>query len=417
MSNPQVCMAAGSVNSCVDQDPPATQCDALTTENTCNINNLNIVCGTKTINGSEAKLKCNGKNCGGPSCNQTSICCNSSSATPWYYSYTGSFNQALCASLDNPVCPVIGPGSGPGLGPEFCVTPGPITDFSSISTTSISSGFPTRDLAYVCQYPIDVFNTAENVQKYVEAFGTTGDQYGKKIMPHFCGMDADPSMCPVDKITGEKMTKCSNMVVNQLCKNWIDGAVKEGTFEQSVEETMKNYCNANPTWANECKCINRAGDPIFDELKEGISANADCFYLPCATGVFLKPPIEFPQPPKKCPPITCSNVNINIGNTNLTEKQITESTTCTDKNGGTPTSGTGNGTGESFWDANKAWIIPVLVIAGVIILILIVGIIIASVDKSKKKKIKTTTTIASSPSSSPDMYLDSPPLPDTQLYP
>lgn len=137
-----------------------------------------------------------------------------------------------------------------------------------------------------CTYDASYVDTVDQVNNFIDKFGETDE-----LMTHYCGRKV--TKCP------GAQTACSRIKSTapgaRLCREWY---AKQSPTRK--DDLMKNYCANNRT--DDCKCVNRADDPIYNKLKM-VKINDGCWYIPCAN------PSKYFVPSKlvnaKCPDSIC----------------------------------------------------------------------------------------------------------------
>ena len=251
------------------------------------------------------------------------------------YDYPGGINSAwLCSDPD------------PGQCPEICDNNGD----NCIKATSASFDMASGD---VCQVNVPdpeivcIYNNSDfDIVDYATSWQTVSwgdyqsqadDNYVNDVAPSICGrtassvgvdLDGNPytDYCPIDTVTGLKMTDCSRMVLqndpfgySDICGNWCN----ENT--DACETTINTYCLSNNT--PDCSCVNRGSNQTYEALvgKTPLSdVNEACWWFPCS-GTNLIPfliPKDIADNPcttdlNICAEVTAAidtiNTNINIG--------------------------------------------------------------------------------------------------------
>jgi len=431
MSNSNVCQGVGNIpGGCGNQEASISQCLTSITDKA---KQPTFVLGKFT------GLKPPTKGCNGTSTSvypsPGNICCNSSSFYPWYgktNSYQSDHRErAICFNLFDLVpCPGIGGTNPPPEGFEFCFG----DSLNSRSDTNNFSNMETDTISKSCIYPITVFEgtnplydpsnnigtAALSVQMYRDTFvkdlndgSENSETYGTKIMPYFCQQETVfPDKCPDDPITGQKMITCSNFVVGDddpnnptggnLCREWYKNSYNKDKFRGDVTGAMQTYCTStrNQVWIDDCRCLNAGGNPNTtppegDPVFVGLTVQdipPSCWYIPCIPSTDLDnnqliTPLavnsqENPGINGFCPQNVCQQITINYEKSNLTEKNVNQSITCSETKKAA-SNATNNSTDiRNFAERNKAWIIGVGI--GVVVLIIII-IAVVLISRSGKK--------------------------------
>ncbi len=86
--------------------------------------------------------------------------------------------------------------------------------------------------------------------------------------------------CMVDPATGAKMPECSHLKSSSTegdnCRQWLSGLT-----QQEVDQVISTICINFPELV-ECKCVNRAQDPQYNEVKPVAPFPDACWFIPCA---------------------------------------------------------------------------------------------------------------------------------------
>jgi hypothetical protein len=157
-----------------------------------------------------------------------------------------------------------------------------------------------------CQYDFDKIKTVEQVYKYIELFNPDPNESEfYRLMNKFCS--ANSANCIIDPTTKNQITTCSKVTstgtdpFSSVCKKWFNGL-----SNQNRDSFISNLCTGSKN--AECKCQNRANDPIFTSLKDLLSTAVQdaCVYVPCkGSPAFLLNSTDL-RP--KCPEQLCQNI-------------------------------------------------------------------------------------------------------------
>ena len=138
----------------------------------------------------------------------------------------------------------------------------------------ISFGWDREAPNLKCVYNLDDIDTRAQVLAYQDKFGENSD-----IEAKYCIQKV--SECP------EGMNECSRLKSigegGNECRVWFESQ------EPNIKDaTILNYCLLHNT--EDCKCVNRADDPVYQSAKAGHSINDGCWYTACAgSGKYLVP--------------------------------------------------------------------------------------------------------------------------------
>lgn len=179
----------------------------------------------------------------------------------------------LCQSGDwaysNKVCLA---GQGPlqyncsKIDPDLC------PDIGTQPYTSIFTSPPTVK----CTYDIATFQKSTDVNTWISNWGKDAN-FNKTIMPFFCSNLS--TSCPIDPLTGQKMSKCTKFVsINNdgtLCKSWSKDNVN------AYNTTITKVCLNNNT--ADCLCENRQQDALYTDIKMRLTEDVadNCWWKPC----------------------------------------------------------------------------------------------------------------------------------------
>ena len=147
-----------------------------------------------------------------------------------------------------------------------------------------------------CIFDVNKINTLDQIDKFKQKFGTTGDY--NAIIANYCQQSSDT--CVIDPDTGKNMTKCSRLKSTgkdgELCRGWFNQQAK------GVQDTVvQNYCAVNNT--SDCKCVNRSLNEVYRSLKVGKVINDGCWFTPCANSQSYLQTVEVENP--TCPSNFC----------------------------------------------------------------------------------------------------------------
>jgi hypothetical protein len=335
---------------------------------------------------------------------------------------TGLGQTYLCSKVDPTpnVCPLLGTQTGNA---KF-VNPTQSYGWNSFNGCGIdgkSTNAPGSCYTNVaCTYDASKFSSAD-IKNWITQWGEDTN-YNETVMPLFCpdklaSTSADGDMCrdwvtkynsapqvnemmstfctkvvktcPKDPLTLKTMPTCSRMVSTstdgELCQNWMKN-------NKTVSDTSINsYCGNNNT--GDCGCVNRALNPNYKELKEGIidgiSKNMDdrCWYTPCTVpyqpGELI--PFSIQDTTFTCPDVCQSVFDMyNKGKIDINKFNITQTINCDwnkaippeegEENPPNPEEETTPAPSPSPSPTNllkKYWYIPLIVIILIILLIVV----------------------------------------------
>jgi len=148
-----------------------------------------------------------------------------------------------------------------------------------------------------CTYDIDSINSIDQINRWINKFGKNKDY--DKIMLNFCAREM--KNCADGNATCS--FKNSDSIEGKICKSWYNEQ-KRNHDAQTLVETI---CNKNRSFP-ECKCINRASDPLYQKFKSGGTKNYNdgCWYIPCTSEATQFIPQDLYKP--VCPDKLCQNI-------------------------------------------------------------------------------------------------------------
>lgn len=165
-----------------------------------------------------------------------------------------------------------------------------------------------------CTYQVDSIDSIDQINKWISKFGKNKDY--DKLMQKFCTREMQ------NCTNGNNICsfKNSNSTEGKICQSWYNEQ-KRSPMAQTLVETI---CNKNPLFP-ECKCINRALDPIYGKFKNGGTKNYNdgCWYIPCTSEATQFIPRDLYKP--ICPDKLCQNILslIDTGNVDISGIQNT----------------------------------------------------------------------------------------------
>lgn len=195
---------------------------------------------------------------------------------------------------------------------RICVPPDPTECDVGLNDTFLdpfeSVSWQARSPNLACKYDAKRMNSLNVITKYRDLFGR--DNNWKVMMEKLCATETNT--CTVDPLTGKPFEKCSNMnsvrEVGDQCRIFYYSEAAD--VQESV---IQNYCAKHP-FNEDCKCAERALDPQYRQVKPHIPFNDGCWYPPCLSSPYLRPP-ELVDP--TCPSNICQIVFDNLNNNNV----------------------------------------------------------------------------------------------------
>lgn len=157
-------------------------------------------------------------------------------------------------------------------------------DYPHCFQPAVGSFWTGKGYEKICEYDLDLFDSVAQGREYMNKFGRTGENVDR-IMSQVCGMITQKD-CPINPDTGERMKECmvlrSENRDGDTCQDW---AIRADPL--LIDRMKTRWCTVNRN-AEDCKCINRAFDPEYKDLKRYFQQNDSCWYAPCSnTGAYL----------------------------------------------------------------------------------------------------------------------------------
>ena len=348
----------------------------------------------------------------------------------WSYQMTinicedGDGTQWQCSFIEQGLCPVVdGTSSARSNLANF--------SDSTFPNQLTSQSRPSAEIT--CTYPVTAFQTSCGVQAWINGINSGNSNSlaentsaFDQIMQTFCvqsglppsnnlGCSNEPTsnVCPTDPTTSTQMPHCSRIVAassaGNLCRAWVGlsdagtytggSAVTNGT--SSADIAMNNYCEGKVVSDfPECRCINRANDPIYQSVQNGEDVPDQCWWLPCSqqnSDIFLTPTNFFNL--SVCPTINCGTtikVNGTGGNVNISGINSNVKCAVGTSLGGTGSTNTGGGT-----TTTKIFGLPekTVLYIGIGVAVVIVLIILYLLLKPKRRTASRSYASTSAPSS------------------
>ncbi|BCB67432.1 putative myristoylated membrane protein [Lymphocystis disease virus 2] len=125
----------------------------------------------------------------------------------------------------------------------------PLISVTKISTNGIK-----------CKYDLNKLDTSNQVMNYFDKFGKSD-----VVAENYC---MQPSK--------NNLARASDLNDNKWCSVWLNQA-------SPVVKTVaiNNYCKKYKN-SEDCKCINRVNDPLYQKIKSSKNFSDACWYVPCA---------------------------------------------------------------------------------------------------------------------------------------
>lgn len=144
----------------------------------------------------------------------------------------------------------------------------------------------TRGEPVKCIYEAGAVQTLEDINTWIRNFGRD-DTLKQKILPRFCsqkrsGADCAENTCKLKANQQGCVPTCTvfNAVggEGEICREWKN---EMRTKDPSLHDTtLENACKTHKT--DDCDCILRGSDPLYQQLKQGKPYEDRCWWTPCA---------------------------------------------------------------------------------------------------------------------------------------
>lgn len=238
-----------------------------------------------------------------------------------------------------------------------------------------------------CSYNSDDFKTTDQVNLFIDYFGTADDTFNTVLLPKFCVNTV--TTCPTYLLSTGNIYKpetCARAVStvsddSAICGPWSTNLKYNG----NIQGAFNSYCNGLDYKTNpECDCVSRASDPLYTLIGQPI--NDFCWWIPCKnTATYLVPPIYTNDAgkPNACPSSICEQV-VNVFNNSNSNVNFPNAKNYIQCGGLNPGGGGGGGGGAAVnsW-ISKNWIYLVIGIAVFLFLLGVIIIVIIVVMKHK----------------------------------
>lgn len=164
--------------------------------------------------------------------------------------------------------------------------------------------------ALKCQFDLAKINTKAQVDNFKDKFGNNS-----ALMSKFCTQKVEE--CP-DKIKG-----CSRLMStgdgSDICRAWF-----QGQSNATKDAMIQSYCIHNNT--DDCKCINRANNDVYNAVKPGKIINDGCWFTPCANASKFLVPSNLHNP--TCPSNVCDVIYNIVEDRDVDISDITNEVEC-----------------------------------------------------------------------------------------
>jgi hypothetical protein len=297
-------------------------------------------------------------------------------------------NYRVCSVVDQGFCPDITLPSGQVVSATGIAFSGTVFDGSPgvhnatpraqlISCTYPTSAFQTPDDVAVLapDSPNNPFTNIPNsaVPSDAQSISNSNQETYDTLMQQVCFQPASAqnlqSFCPQDP----PMSDCLLISCNdtegygEACRNWCnpEGSVSSPACSQGIASGCSAVAgamggttsNSEGTKFLDCTCYNRAEVPTFGavtsaEQQTATTANAKCWFIPCAGSNAAPYLIDANTANASCPSNICSILNNIYANGDITQNQFNESINCPsvapppdNGNGPSPPPSSGGGSG------------------------------------------------------------------------
>ncbi|WAK75139.1 putative myristylated membrane protein [Mandarin fish ranavirus] len=171
----------------------------------------------------------------------------------------------------------------------------------------------TKGAPYVrCSYDADAIDTQAQVDQFISMFGESPG-----LAERYC-------MRPVKDSTGKIVSRVSSDTdpAGDWCRRWYSAS--RGSAQDAA---ISSFCVKNPD-AADCKCVNRASDPLYQKVKELHSYPDQCWYVPCSGDVGELKLNTQRDTPKNCPTEICQIVFNMLDDGSVKIDDVKNSITC-----------------------------------------------------------------------------------------
>jgi hypothetical protein len=242
----------------------------------------------------------------------TRHCHNASGGSDWAYSH----RKCVCGK--RPYCS--------RLNPAVCWNPAEDDDkdkeLSKISR-SVWAG-PKYSPNVRCSYDPTNFTTADEVKAFTRLWKDNKDypEAYNRVMFNYCTQTTDKD-CVKNPYTNEPMKECT-MLFNKddtICTNWFNN-LKAKESDAFIAQVCKEHEDLD-----ECKCVTRESDPIYQAVSTTKPVSDGCWWKPCKnTGTNLVPSL-LRNP--TCPSNLCeTSINVDRTKHDVSIKDINNYITC-----------------------------------------------------------------------------------------
>lgn len=196
--------------------------------------------------------------------------------------------------------------------------------------TAISS---TRPI--FCAYDVDKIDRPEQLQALQRQGVVFPGQDQDELMRHFCKQVSGDNCALKAGPTGEPMTQCTRYFQRNLagdeCLRWFnDLRERRPNYANAL---ITNICQASPN-LDECVCLRRSEDPLYNLFAPQLPANPGCWYWPCRNDTHAWLPSDIDN--RQCPDICEAAINITANAENINLENVRQRVNCNFEGSGDP---------------------------------------------------------------------------------
>ncbi|QTE18657.1 myristylated membrane protein [Tiger frog virus] len=177
----------------------------------------------------------------------------------------------------------------------------------------VSAEWDSRGAPYVrCTYDADLIDTQAQVDQFMSMFGESPG-----LAERYC-------MRGVKNTAGELVSRVSSDAdpAGGWCRKWY--SAHRGPDQDAA---LGSFCIKNPG-AADCKCINRASDPVYQKVKTLHAYPDQCWYVPCAADVGELKMGTQRDTPTNCPTQVCQIVFNMLDDGSVTMDDVKNTINC-----------------------------------------------------------------------------------------
>ena len=193
---------------------------------------------------------------------------------------------------------------------------------------ALNANFTTAPIVQ-CSYNPNQVILINDVLQWLATFGPNLS-FNNVIAPSFCTQNTtETGVCPPDPATGLVPTVCSRLISTgiegDICRQWeYNMSTSNNAPSATATSPSITYCSQNINSPN-CSCMNRALDPVFQELQQYTTASPSCWYKPCINiqGQLVPPQLQNVV----CPVDVCDSIRSGYQPTSLADYTAAQSKT------------------------------------------------------------------------------------------